>query len=316
VSVQDWLTPVPPSVAIEVAARRITVVEVEVGVGGGGVTAYAGEGLPDGAVSPMPAGSNIPEADMVRAAIRRALERAGLTATRRAALIVPDSVARVSLLSFDQIPARAQDLDQLVRWQLRKSAPFPVEDAVIAHFPAGAADGRTSVAAVMARRDVLAQYEALAAGLGIHAGIVDLASFNVMNTILTAAPADGRDWLVVHVATESTTLAVLRGSALMFYRNRAIADDETLGSLVHQTAMYHEDRLGGGGFARVWLSGAGTRRDEIRHQIASRLEAPVEVVDVRPAAAVDGLDAPSVDVLDALAAPVGVLVRERRQGQE
>jgi Tfp pilus assembly PilM family ATPase len=309
VSLHDWLTPAPPSVAIEIAAHRVTVVEV---AAAGGVTAYAGEGLMDGAVAPALAGVNIATPDLVRDAVRRALDRAGLTATRRAALVVPDSVARVSLLAFDQLPARAQDLEQLVRWQLRKSAPFPVEDAVVTHFPAGTDNGRPSVAAVMVRRDVLTQYEAVTASLGIHAGIVDLASFNVMNALMAAAPADGRDWLLVHLAREATTLAIVRGTSLLFYRHRLTGDDESLGSLVHQTAMFHEDRLGGGGFGRVWLSGAGMRGDEAREQIAGRVIAPVDVVDIRPAIPVEGLASPSVDVLDALAAPVGVLVRERR----
>lgn len=308
-SLHDWLTPAPPSVAIEIAAHRVTVVEV---AAAGGVTAYAGEGLMDGAVAPALAGVNIATPDLVRDAVRRALDRAGLTATRRAALVVPDSVARVSLLAFDQLPARAQDLEQLVRWQLRKSAPFPVEDAVVTHFPAGTDNGRPSVAAVMVRRDVLTQYEAVTASLGIHAGIVDLASFNVMNALMAAAPADGRDWLLVHLAREATTLAIVRGTSLLFYRHRLTGDDESLGSLVHQTAMFHEDRLGGGGFGRVWLSGAGMRGDEAREQIAGRVIAPVDVVDIRPAIPVEGLASPSVDVLDALAAPVGVLVRERR----
>jgi type IV pilus assembly protein PilM len=313
VNLHRWLTPAAPQVAIEVAADRITVVEVAGAVGA--VTAYAGEGLPDGAVVPMMAGVNVAQPDVVRGAIKRALERAGLSATRRVALVVPDSVARVSLLSFDKAPSRAQDLDQLVLWQLRKATPFPIEEAMVSHFPAATEAGRLSIATILVRRDVLAEYEALANGLGIHAGIVDLASFNVMNAIMSATPGDGRDQLVVHVAGRATTLAILRGTALMFYRHRQSADDEPLGALVHQTAMYHEDRLGGGGFSRVWLSGAGAHGDEARRQISSRTEAPVEIVDVRPAAAVDGLESPSPDVLDALAAPVGVLVRDRRSDQ-
>lgn len=304
-----WLAAIPPSLAIEVAAHRVTVVEVA--PEGGAVAAYAGEGLPEGAVTPSLTGPNVVDPEAVRAAIRRALERAGLNAARRAALVVPDSVARVSLLTFDQVPARAQDLDQLVSWQLRKSAPFPLDEAVVSHFPAATEPGRLTVAAVMARRSVLAQYEALTTGLGIHAGTVDLASFNVMNAILSCGAQVERDALVIHVAAEATTLAILRGTALMFYRHRPGTDDETLGSLVHQTAMYHEDRLGGGGFGRVWLSGAGTHGDEAREQIATRIDAPVEIVDVRPAAPVEGLASPSDEVLDALAAPVGVLMRER-----
>ena len=52
------------------------------------------------------------------------------------------------------------------------------------------------------------------------------------------------------------TLAILRGPHLIFFRNRAAETDGTLADLVHQTAMYYEDRLSGGGFARVLLAGA------------------------------------------------------------
>lgn len=308
----SWLAPVPPTVAIEIGARRVTAVELP-GTGGS-VTAYAGEGLPDGAVTPALSGLNIAQPDVVRAALARSLERAGLTSARRAALVVPDSTARVSLLPFDQLPARPQDLDQLVRWQLRKAAPFPIDDAVVSHFPAASEGGHVTVAAVMARRDVLAQYEDVLSALGIHAGVVDLAGFNVMNAVMAAGVPAAGDWLLVHMAAEATTLAILRGEALMFYRHRTAVDEETLGSLVHQTAMYHEDRLGGGAFTKVWLSGGGAGAAEVSAQIGARLNVPVETVDVRPAAAVDNLPAASADVLDALAAPVGVLVRERRAG--
>lgn len=312
-SVQSWFAPVPPAVAIEIAARRVTAVELP--VSGRTVSAYAGEGLPEGAVIPALSGVNIAQPDVVRAAVQRSLERAGLTSARRAALVVPDSVARVSLLAFDQLPARPQDLDQVVRWQLRKAAPFPVEEAVVSHFPAATDTGRVTVAAVMARQDVIAQYESVVAGLGVQAGLVDLASFNVMNAVIAASSEAEGDRLLVHMAAEATTLAILRGGALMFYRHRTAVDDESLGSLVHQTAMYHEDRLGGGAFARVWLSGAGPNSADAVAQIAARLNVPVETVDVRPAVTVDTLpSSASTDVLDALAAPVGVLVRDRRVG--
>ena len=313
VTLQRWLAPEPPSVAIEVAADRVTVVEVA--ASGRQLTAYAGEALPAGAVVPALTGPNIPAPDQVRDVLRRVLERAGLTSVRRAALVVPDSVARVSMLTFDQVPARAQDLDNLVRWQLRKSAPFPLEDAVVSHFPTGVDAGRAIIAAVVVRHDVVSQYEALCAGLGIHCGIVDLASLNVVNTILATAQPEARDWLVVHDAADATTLAIARGASLLFYRNRPKAEAESLGSLVHQTAMYHEDRLGGGGFGRVWLSGAGAAGDDLRRQIAARVDAPVAVVDFRPAAAIDGAGAPGPELLDALAAPVGVLIRDRQGAQ-
>ena len=50
---------------------------------------------------------------------------------RRIGLVVPDLVAKVSLVRFEKVPPRAADLDQLVRWQVRKTAPFPIEEAQV-----------------------------------------------------------------------------------------------------------------------------------------------------------------------------------------
>jgi len=276
------------------------------------VSAYASEPLPEGAVTPSLSGINIAQAEPVIATLQRALEHAGLGATKRAALVVPDSVARVSLLHFDQAPARAQELDQLVKWQLKKATPYPLEEALVTHAQSSSAATGLSVAAVVARRDVIAQYESVAAAVGIHAGLVDLASLDVMNAIVAAGASVAGDWLLVHLAAEATTLAIVRGTTLMFYRHRTAVDEETLSALVHQTAMYHEDRLEGRAFERVWLCGGGAAADEARWQISSRLGVPVEAVDVRPAADLRDRASTTPEVLDALAAPVGLLIRERR----
>jgi sugar (pentulose or hexulose) kinase len=100
----------------------------------------------------------------------------------------------------------------------------------------------------------------------------------------------------------------------MFYRHRTTVEEETMSALVHQTAMYHEDRLGGSRFSRVWLCGGGTGQpaEMARREISARLNVPVEVVDVRGAAELGAKMGTSTDVLDALAAPVGVLLRDRK----
>ncbi len=96
----------------------------------------------------------------------------------------------------------------------------------------------------------------------------------------------------------------------MFYRHRTAVDEEPLGALVHQTAMYHEDRLGGGGFARVWLSGGGATTDAARAEVSARLNVSVGTFDIASAAGVRDRGGPT-DLADTLAAPVGILIRER-----
>ena len=303
----------PPAVAIELANRRVTVVELGRRGKGFSVVGYASEALADGVIMPAPTGSNISNMTAVGDALKRALARAGVRNTKRAALVVPDSVARVSLLTFEQLPARTADVEQLIRWQLKKSTPYPIEEAQVTWFEANKGAG-TVIAAEVARRDVIAEYESAVAAAGVHPGLVDLASFNVMNAVIGAGAASASDWLLVVLQPEATTLALGRGQDLMFYRHREAGGDASLSSLVHQTAMYHEDRLGGTRFSRVWLCGAGAGREseQAKVEIQKHLGVPVESVDVRPAAELGGKINASADVLDALAAPVGVLLRDRK----
>ena len=311
---RSLFAPTPPRVAIDIASGRVTVAELSKGGSGLVVSSYATEALPAEAVRPALTTSNIGNRQAVVDGLKRALDRAGLRSTRRAALIVPDSVARVSLLSFDEVPAKPADLDQLVRWQLKKTTPFPIEEGVVTHSIVQRTGAAGTVAAMVARRDVIGEYEAIANSVGVHAGIVDLASLNVMNTVIGAGAATSGDWLLVSLAAEATSLAIARGSSLLFYRHRTAVDEESLSSLVHQTAMYHQDRLGGAKFSQVWLSGADSAAgggDRAAKELADQLGVAVEAVDVRRAATLKS-GATDARALDALAAPVGVLLRERK----
>ena len=60
---------------------------------------------------------------------------------RHVALVVPDAVAKVSLVRFDQVPAKAADLDAMLRWNVRKSLPFKTEDAQVTYGDGVPVDG-------------------------------------------------------------------------------------------------------------------------------------------------------------------------------
>ena len=156
------------------------------------VTAHAIEPLPPGAVVPSLNAPNIADPKAVASALRRVFERMGAR-PKRVALAIPDSVAKVSLLRFEKVPQRARDLDELVRWQVRKAAPFRIEDAQLTYMPGlKAADGATEFVVVMARKDIIREYEAVCEAAGAQAGVVDLTTFNVINAVLAGSQAAGR----------------------------------------------------------------------------------------------------------------------------
>jgi len=315
-----------PVAAVELTARHVSAASLDSRGGSPVVSAHAAEGLPPGALVPSLAAPNVQNRQAVVAALGRVLEQVGRP--KRVGLIVPDSVAKVSLVRFEQVPARASDLGQLIRWQVRKTAPFPIEDAQVSYVPGirvaagpdSGAGGQEFVVS-LARRATIEDYETLCADAGAQAGIVDLATFNVINAVLAGAPTVGTgtgDWLVVNVAPEDASIAILRGPHLIFFRNRAADSEGTLADLFHQARMYYEDRLGGGGFARVFLTGAagaGARHaadvEQIRRTLQDRLKTAVEPIDPRAAAGLTDRIAAAPALLESLTPLVGLLLRGR-----
>lgn len=312
-----WLSSPPPSAALEIDARGVTAAVVSRQGGARVLAAHVREPLPPGVVEPALNAANVHDPAALASAIRAALDR--LTPRpRRIALVLPDTVAKFSLIRFEKVPAKAQDLDQLIRWQIRKSAPFRIEEAQVAWIPGTTlGEGGREFLVTVARRDVIESYEAACAAAGAHPGVVDLASLNLVNAVLALAGEGGSeaDWLLVHVAAGYATVAIVRAGTVIFVRTRAAGGAAAVEDLVHQTAMYHEDRLGGGAFPRVVLAGAsglgGEAAERLRRGLEQRLAGPVTPLDFTGAVALRDRIAPSPDLLDALAPAVGALLREQ-----
>ena len=305
-----------PPAAVEVAAGRISAAVVETRAGSPVVVAHVAESLPTGALVPSLTINNVRDPNATAGVMKRVLDRIGRP--RRVGLVVPDPVAKVSLVKFEHVPQRAQDLDQLVRWQVRKAAPFPIEEAQVSYVAGGhQSDGQEFIVSV-ARRDIIEEYESLCAAAGAHAGVVDLSTFNVINAVLAGGGPLRPDWLLVNVAPDWASIAILRGADLIFFRSRGAEGDGTLADLIHQTAMYYEDRLKGGGFERVMLCGASNLRasqssdmGQLLESLEYRLGMRVEAVDPTRAAALTDRISTASALLDTLAPLVGVLLRDR-----
>lgn len=312
---ESWIASPPPDAAIEIAADRVTVGVVGERSGGLVVQAYAAERLPPGAVVPSLTTSNVHQHATVVEALRAALDRSGAR-PRRVALVVPDLAAKVSLVRFDTVPARREDLDQLVRWQVKKGSPFPIEEALVTSTPAlRGPDGSAEFLVVTARRDVIAEYEAVCDELKMYAGLVDIATFSVVNLLLGGHHPTG-DWLVVHLRPEYTSIVIMRGADVIFFRNRPEGDDASIADLVHQTAMYYQDRLAGERFARVFLGGSGRAMGAVetaRNSLEERLGVAVEPIDPSRIAAMTDRIAVTPELMDMLSPLIGMALRTRSE---
>jgi Tfp pilus assembly PilM family ATPase len=311
----SWLAGRPPDAAVEISPEAVSVAVLGSRGGEPVVQAHGSEALPPGAVHPSLTGHNILDRAAVTAALAAACEKAGVR-PKRVALLIPDLAARVSLAHFDTVPARRDDLDQLVRWQLRKSAPFPIDEGVVT-YSAGASTGAGADFIVeVARRDIVREYESVCEEQGMYAGLVDMSTISVVNLFLSEPTPPAGDWVVVHMRPSYTSIALMRAQDLIFFRSRAEGDQEPLEDVVHQTAMYYQDRLGGQGFARVLLGGIGhgpVALGNARRSLEDRLDTPVDPIDATRAAALTDRISTSPEMAAGLAPLVGMLLRTRRE---
>lgn len=301
----------PPMAAVQILGSRISGLALEDRGGRSTVVAHATEALPEQALVPALNTLNVRDRTVVAAALGRVLERIGNP--RRIGLVVADPVVKVSLVRLQQVPGRAQDLEQVIRWQVRKSAPFAIDDAQVSFVPGiAAADGQEFIV-TLARRDVIAEYESLCDAAGAQAGIVDLSTFNVVNAVIAAGSVPPGDWLLVNVSAGWESIAIMRGGQLIFFRSHGADGEGTLTDVVHQTAMYYEDRLGGSGFSRVLLCGGAEAGDPatLRRTLGERLMTDVEAVDPTRAASMTDRIGAAPALLDALTPLVGLILRNR-----
>jgi hypothetical protein len=149
----------------------------------------------------------------------------------------------------------------------------------------------------------------------VQVGVVDLATFNLVNLQLAGDAGLRGDWLLVHVTPDASTMAIVREGALLLFRHRPIEGDGSLADLGHQTAMYYEDRLNGQGLSRVVVAAR-----DVTPAVTADIEALGRTLDQRADRAIVDIDPRAVVRIaepavgaerTAMAAAVGVLLRER-----
>jgi type IV pilus assembly protein PilM len=311
----SWLASPPLEAALEISPAAVSVAVLGGRSSNPVVQGYAVEPLPPGTVTPSLTSGNISDPDTVARAVSAACQSLGLK-PKRIALVIPDVAAKVSLVKFEQTPSRREDLNQLIRWQIKKSTPFPVDDACLTYSTGARGANGSEFVVVIARREIVREYEAVCERVGIEAGLIDISTFGVINLFLSSNLGASGDWLVVHMRPEYTSIAILRRDDLLFFRNRAEGDAEALEDVVHQTAMYYQDRLEGRGFSRILLGGIGRLQGEVdlaRRNLEARMGTVVEPIDpTRGAALTDRIHA-TPELMATLSPLVGMLLRTRRE---
>jgi type IV pilus assembly protein PilM len=184
---------------------------------------------------------------------------------RRAALILPDYCARVTVLDFDAFPASHEEQLALVRFRVKKSVPFDVDSAVVSYSVQARGTGKgakVEVLAALMGSEIVMRYEAPFRSAGFHPGMVTTSSLAALNLFQPEGVT-----MLVKISGRVLSVLVLDGSTLKLarYVETDAARPEEIEAVLHPTVAYIEDELKNKP-QRIWLCGFGSESAELVRQ--------------------------------------------------
>lgn len=295
-----WLDATPhPLLAIEFSLDRVSGARWG---RSGNLDAYAVETLPPGALVPSAVETNIIDPVAAKGAITGVCNRLNAK-DEVAALILPDPVIRVFVQHFDEFPRSPQDAGPMLRWKLKKSVPFDVDETVVSYMRQPPREAGVDILTALARQKIIREYEALVEGAGLHPGVVLNSSLAAVALLEGARPT-----LLARVSGAALTTIIVRDGVLCGYRCTELparGTDLTPHMLLEDifpVAAYYQDTWQEG-IQSVRISGLGARlaefvppleqefRCEVRSLVHSAISAGYVPADARPLAEreLDGL---------------------------
>ena len=217
------------------------VVTARAAAGALSLEAVSAQNLPAGTVMPGLQNANVGERGALLTALRESLAPVAGRA-RDITLVIPDASTRILLLEFDTLPDKPEDADSVVRFRLKKSLPFDVDESAVSFDRYQADDGMRVVAAITPR-SVLEEYEAVVRDAGYNPGAV------LPSMVAALGVVDGsRPTMVIKVEPGTTTFAIVDQNQLLLYRSlenggTAVTGDSLVDD-VNTSLVYFEDRYG------------------------------------------------------------------------
>ncbi|HWQ55028.1 MAG TPA: hypothetical protein VN442_15180 [Bryobacteraceae bacterium] len=258
----------PPALAFEISEGGIAVARLRPKL------EMAFQPLKPGVIGVSPLRDNVIDPDQFSAAVRAAAGPNGTRKRRDAALVLPDHCARIAVLDFVDFPSDRKEQLSLVRFRLRKSVPFDVEEAAVSYWPQPAGGKKMDVVTAVAPQEIVARYEAPFRAAGLNPGFVTISSLAFLEllqekSLVVAAKLSGR---VLNVMVlDKGRLRLVRSLELVSGGLPEVAAD------LYPTFVYVEDQLGAPA-GKLLLAGFGERTEAARDQFQRELGIDVEPV--------------------------------------
>ena len=297
-----FLDPQGAQVALEFSSVALVGARVESKRGKLELRSLVSEPLSEGTFVPSLEDPGFVNKEEMRDAAKRVLAKIGAAPQARAALVVPDVVARFRLFAQEEVRTEPKKRDAVIAFRMQKLLPFPAADVrVVSAWPRLATD---PVLAVGFSGAVLGAYEQVGQAFGLDVGSVETSSM----ALLRGLDIEGDALLVRHDPTWLTLTLLRQGwpvSIRSFDATVAQNPDEVRREIA-STAVFWRDRLSGTRLASAVIHASDRWFDALSGDLAAafgcaaeRAKPPAHLVVAGMPTAVERSAAPALALLGA-----------------
>jgi type IV pilus assembly protein PilM len=265
----QWLDAMPhPAVVCEISATHVAAAKWNGRARS--LDGFAVEHLPPGALTPSPVDVNVVNAEAVQGALSKVLAQLPGRG-QDLALLIPDPVVRVFILPFDSFPRRMDEGIPMLRFRLKKSVPFDVEETVVSFMRQTGREGKLEVVASLARQRIVREYEAVVKAAGMNAGVVLSSTLAALPLLDEEGPA-----LLVRMSGKNLTTVIVNGNNLCVYRSTGMAveadllDPQAMLDELFPAVAYYQDTWGDS-IKSVRLAGFGSRAEMLQEVLQKEM---------------------------------------------
>ncbi len=270
--IQRWVSEPPPDRLFEITELSLASVSPKM------PGEHKHEFMSEKAILASPAAPNVVKPQLYRDALQRFSHGAEPKKHRTAAIVIPDYAVRMAMLDFEEFPVGEEERLALIRFRLRKTVPFHVEEAKVSYSVQFTEAKRIEVLAVAIAQPILTEYESLFIEAGYRVGMV---TPSLLAALRLCSPAkQGLTVLAKSAGSQLSVLLIEKGRVRLV---RCVDFGDTESGMVRpelhvlptlqQTFAYAEDQIGKP-VSQLLLCGFGSETDGLGRLAQSEFSIP------------------------------------------
>ena len=302
---QKLIQPRFPTCAAGIETGEASVVQLDRSRGGFVVTRAASVALPPDVVQASFDEPNLKNPDGLRRALTDLITSAGMLRQRKWSVALPEAATRSAIITIEGASASRREIEEVFEWKIERTFGASSDELQLSREELSRdAQRQTRFLVNAVRLSVLAEYEAVLASLGWHAGLILPRHVGEEQWLRNGHPGNG---LLLTSHGEGFTAVLMHGNRPLSLRSvfcdAAECDDE-----LHRILLFYGDRANAGAaadmpaFDRLLVLGDFLDKKRVEDIAADALG-----VRLKPLNAEDvGLMIPGDLEFDTIAAPAGL----------